>query len=642
MLTPTYLDHVPDDLVRLYEQAEDDILSDMASRISTTNLYIPATQWQERKLQELGLCHSDIVKRLSAMTGKSDKELETIIEQSGAESLRNDLDLYKAAGVATKGVSSAPFVQDALKAGLDKTGGLFQNLTSTTADTATKQFENALDRAYMQTSSGAFSPGQAITNAIKDLSRQGVGAITYPSGHVDNMDVAVRRAVVTGVNQTSAALSDKLADELGCDLVEVTAHAGARPDHAIWQGKVYSRSGKTPGYRKLSEATGYGTGAGLCGWNCRHSFFPYYEGTSRAYTQTMLSDYNKKTVQYNGRTLSEYDATQQQRHIERNIRRWKREYQAMSAAGLPTEQAASKIAQWNKRQADFLKQTGLKAQYDRTSVSGFTRAKAMKAAGEARKAAKTTLQTSKPQSKIKTATLEKFLGKTHADAIGSIVSTAPSNIVALWSTLESSINVINSAYTGGAHYSPLGRGININIASDALGKTWAPAYETTLHELGHLFDYTGNAKAGGMPLRAASEMHSSGLLGITIKDEAAGHVKTVWDRLKAEAVSNGLKPSTVKKGTAYAELAKELRALSSKERADISDMFEGATSAKVSAGFGHGGAYWKNRDNGKEAFAEMFSATACNPESLASIKRYFPKSYKVFEEIVEAITKGTI
>lgn len=365
MLTPEYLDHVPDTVVAYYEQAETDILCDMAERISAMDYYIPSVQWQERKLQEMGLCHDEIMARLSAITGKTTRELERILEAAGAEALRADMDVYRSAGYKLGAVTASPFFKATIRAGLIKTSGLFKNLTRTTANTATRQFENALDRAYMQVHTGAFSPQRAVEIAVQDLSRQGVGAITYPSGHTDKVDVAVRRAVVTGVNQTSAILQDELAAELGCDLVEVSAHFGARPTHAEWQGQVYSRSGKTPGYDHFADATGYGTGDGLCGWGCRHNFFPYIEGTPRTYTQKDLEERANKTVTYNGRELTEYDATQQQRYIERQTRRWGREVEAMRAAGLDPSRANAKVREWKARNADFCSQTGLKRQYGR-------------------------------------------------------------------------------------------------------------------------------------------------------------------------------------------------------------------------------------------------------------------------------------
>lgn len=153
-----------------------------------------------------------------------------------------------------------------MQAGYEKTSGTFRNLTLTTARTAAHQFEQALDRAYMQITLGGMDYNTAIRNTIKQLSAEGVGAIRYPTGRTDTIEVAVRRAVVTGVNQTALRLQDARADEMGADLVEVSAHAGARPSHAQWQGGIYSRSGKSKKYPDFVKTTGYGTGSRLGRW----------------------------------------------------------------------------------------------------------------------------------------------------------------------------------------------------------------------------------------------------------------------------------------------------------------------------------------------------------------------------------------
>lgn len=173
------------------------------------------------------------------------------------------------------------------------------------------------------------------------------------------------------------------ADELGSDLVEVTAHAGARPSHAVWQGQIYSRSGKSRSYPDFVQATGYGTGAGLGGWNCRHSFYPYFEGTSRTYSKELLDSYQAQNYTYNGRKMTEYEASQMQRGIERQIRRWKRENAAMQAAGLDSTESAVKLRTWQEKQKDFLRQTGLKRQTAREQVNGWSRKNAAQASGQA-------------------------------------------------------------------------------------------------------------------------------------------------------------------------------------------------------------------------------------------------------------------
>lgn len=365
MLEPEYLQSVPDTLVDLYAQAETDILADMARRISGFDLYIPSADFQRRKLEELGMARSEIVAQLSRLAGKSRKELERLMGQAGAKALEADETIYRAAGLAAGPLKASPEVQKVLAAGLKKTNGLFTNLTKTTARTATRQFERALDRAYMRVTSGAFSPAVAIKGAVKELAGAGIGAVTCPSGHTDTVEVAVRRAVITGVNQTCLQMQEVRAEELGVDLVETTAHAGARPSHAEWQGQIFSRSGKSSKYPDFVQSTGYGTGAGLGGWNCSHSFFPYIEGLPRAYSDKQLSDYQAKDYTYNGEKMTKYEALQKQRELERNIRRWKRENLTMKAAGQDTAESSAKLTQWRRAKKDFLEQTGLKDQSER-------------------------------------------------------------------------------------------------------------------------------------------------------------------------------------------------------------------------------------------------------------------------------------
>ena len=385
MLTPEYLQRLPDSVVELYAQAEADILADMARRINGFDMFIPSAQYQMERLEEMGALRKDIVSELSRLTGKSRKEIAAIMREAGVETLAADEKIYQAAGLVGKSELS-PAVQEVLNAGLQKTNGLFRNLTRTTANTATRQFENALDRAYMQVTSGAFDYNTAVRSAIKSLAKQGVGAITYPSGHIDTLEVAVRRALVTGVNQTCLKMQEARADELGCDLVETTAHSGARPSHAEWQGQVFSRSGKSRKYPDFVKTTGYGTGEGLGGWNCSHSFYPFFEGLPRTYSDSLLDSYKAKGYEYNGKKMTEYEALQTQRGIERNLRRWKRENIAMKAAGQDTTESAVKIAQWQATQKDFLAQTGLKRQRDREQIAGWTRKTAAQASGSARSA----------------------------------------------------------------------------------------------------------------------------------------------------------------------------------------------------------------------------------------------------------------
>lgn len=370
MLTPEYLEDLPEEILRLFYDAEQEILADMARRVSTYDYWIPAAEYQRQKLREAGVLQEDILKSLSGLTGRSEAELKRLMQEAGTKALQSDTAVYEAAGMTVPKIADSEPLRAILNAGYKATEKTMRNICKTTARTATMQFENALDLAWLKVQSGAFDTDSAVRSAIKELSERGIQSIRYPSGRADSIEVAVRRAVVTGVNQTAGQLQEELADELGCDLVEVSAHAGARPEHAAWQGKVYSRSGNDPKYPPFRQSTGYGTGAGLCGWNCRHTFGPYIEGSPPVWSEEQLAELNAPKYDYNGKKLTEYEASQQQRYNERQIRRWKREEASMKAAGLDSSETAAKVKEWQERQQEFLAQTGFKRQYAREITVG--------------------------------------------------------------------------------------------------------------------------------------------------------------------------------------------------------------------------------------------------------------------------------
>lgn len=373
MLTFRQLDDLPDAVLDIITATEREIINDMARRIAKVGAVTETAQWQLSRLEAVGAERDYILRHLNRALDMSEQQLIRLFDEAATRTLATDDAIYRAAGYNPQPLADNAYMQQLIRAGLVKTLTEYRNLTLTTAATATQQFENALDLAYHKVTSGGFSYQQAIRDGIRTLTIKGIAAIQYPTGWVDYLDVAFRRATLTGVNQTAAEVQLRRMDEMGTDLVETTAHHGARtspgpgPDnHAWWQGRWFSRSRKPSKYPDFYEQTGYGTGPGLCGWNCRHSFFPVIEGLSdRAYSIDQLRQLNARTVTYDGKEMSLYDATQQQRYIERQIRRWKRESSALDAAGVDNAAAKGKVREWQAVQRDFIDQTGLQRDYFR-------------------------------------------------------------------------------------------------------------------------------------------------------------------------------------------------------------------------------------------------------------------------------------
>lgn len=367
MLTPEYLERCPDRMVDLWAQAERDILADMARKINSYDYFSSASEWQAKKLKEMGLMNDEILSRLSKMTGRTVDELKRLLNEAGITALQADDAAYRKAGHMPGPIKDNQALVNVMDASLKKTANTMTNLTRTTARQASQQFVEMLDRVYMQVVTGGMSPDAAIRQAIRQLAKEGLRAVRYGT-RVDHIDVAVRRAVRTAISQTAGILQETRADEFGADLVEVSAHSGARPSHAEWQGKVFSRSGKSKKYPPFAETTGYGTVGGLCGVNCRHSFYPFFEDSEPLYTEKELAEMNAKKYRWNGEELTEYEATQKQRYHERQIRAWKRERAMLKAVGESTGIADEKIALWEERQDAFIKATGLKRHYDAEKV----------------------------------------------------------------------------------------------------------------------------------------------------------------------------------------------------------------------------------------------------------------------------------
>lgn len=250
-----------------------------------------------------------------------------------------------------------------------------------------KAYQGALDAAELKVMSGAISYNEAISDAVRELAESGLKVVEYESGHHDQIDVAVRRAIMSGVNAINQKYREQSMDYLETDLVETTAHIGARNtgkgyfNHESWQGFVYhwkkygnQHKGKYPDFE---DVCGIGEGGGIGGWNCRHSYWPYIDGVSeptysKKELESMKADNHK--FEFEGKIYNGYTATQKQRSIERSIREWKRLKISYENAGLEIQATAAKSRLYKREKGlyweyrAFSKAAGLPEQRDRIKV----------------------------------------------------------------------------------------------------------------------------------------------------------------------------------------------------------------------------------------------------------------------------------
>jgi hypothetical protein len=347
MLTSRYLQNCSAPAVRLYGDLQTRIQEDIARRIAKTNYASEASEWQVQKLRELGASRAEINAAIGQTNRKAKKELANLFQDSASDSLKVSARLAKQAGVkpsllpSVKDEGLAAITADAAKV----TNGTLSGLTGTMAKDATRKLNKYLDAAYMDVASGAFTTEEAVKKAVERFAKDGVEAFEYSSGRKIAVEGAVRAAVRTGVQQMTGRLTLAAAKKVGIKKFRVTSHADSRPEHALWQGEVYTE-------RELSTVCGYGDPAGLKGVNCRHDFYLYDD------------DINEPPEAQDEVDPEVYEAEQRQRYNERMIREWKREAQTLKAAGEDATLAERKVRDWQEKQRDHLADTKTKTGVD--------------------------------------------------------------------------------------------------------------------------------------------------------------------------------------------------------------------------------------------------------------------------------------
>lgn len=384
MLTPEQLAHCADDMIWLYSRLENDIIRDITRRIVKTGIITDTAHFQLGVLQEAGALYSDITQEISKQSGVAETTLKQLFEDSAVKAMEYDSLIYKDYGLEPHTLRMSPSALQVLEAGYIKTNGNLANLTQTTANTSQWKFIDACSLAELKVTTGGYSYQTAVWEAIQSVAKDGL-EVEYPSGHRDKLEVAVRRNVITGIGQTTGKICLGYAHEMGCDLMEITAHSGARPSHAAWQGQIVSLSGENDEYLTLSDI-GYGTGDGFKGWNCRHDWFPYFEGTTRMYPEETLAKMNAKDIEFPDGTMHTlYEAEQMQRKYERAVRQSRRELCAADEVMKTAEKGSelyrkaaekydhctAKAKYYEREMKNFCDKTGLRVDGSRTRTYGY-------------------------------------------------------------------------------------------------------------------------------------------------------------------------------------------------------------------------------------------------------------------------------
>ncbi|MDE7230800.1 MAG: hypothetical protein K2N56_10010 [Oscillospiraceae bacterium] len=387
MLTPKQLQNLPKPLTDIYSELSDFVLQDIAMRIAGAAKITDTAEYQMYRARALGMSTDAIKKEIARINGVAETKIEELIREAAERSDEFDRKMLGVNGDVS--LADNTQLQKIMAAQIEQTRGLCTNLTGTlgfaqrTADgrmvygSATDFLRKQMDMAQMKVMTGVCDYNTAVRQACFALADSGLRTVYYASGRSDRIEVAVRRALMTSVSQLTQKISEQNAAEFGADGWEISAHVGARPSHAVYQGRQYPNSQ----YETIVLPL-------ITDYNCRHSAYPvFYNVTKPAYTDDELKALDPPPFTYEGRQYTAYEAQQQMRKMERAMRRQKDLCVVADAAGdKDTFTAASiKLRQQKNTYEEFCKAAGTYTEYERTFVSGYNRQLAAKTGAVTRK-----------------------------------------------------------------------------------------------------------------------------------------------------------------------------------------------------------------------------------------------------------------
>lgn len=383
MYTPSELERMPVEIERIMSELEIRIMEDIVRRIKINDEITRSADWQIYRLVQMGKSTKEIQKYIQEALKLTDDEIKKLYEDVIESGYARDEALYEKVGVEFAPFKENAELQQLIRTVIEQTKEEMENITQTLGfaiDLNGKSvftplgeyLQRTLDTATMEVTTGTFDYNTTLKRVVNEMTKSGVRSVDYETGWSNRIEVAARRALMTGVNQVVGKINDQNADALGTDFFEVSWHATARPSHQEWQGRVFSR-------KELVDICGLGTVTGLHGANCYHSYFPFIPGVSvRQWTDEQLDEMNAKENEpkvYKGKEYTTYEATQRQRQLETLMRTQRRKIKLLKAGGADEEGEllTSTKAYYRNLMAQYVsfsKHMGLRQQRERIYMDG--------------------------------------------------------------------------------------------------------------------------------------------------------------------------------------------------------------------------------------------------------------------------------
>jgi hypothetical protein len=386
MFTPSDLERIPIPIEQRMAELELRIMEDIIRRIRINDEVTRGADWQIYRMVQMGQNTEYIQKQIQQALKLTEEEINDLYDGAIQSGYTRDKAIYEKVGAEFIPFKDNKELQQLIQAVISQTKSEMENITRTLGfaiDMNGKSvftpmgeyLQRLLDTAVLEVASGTFDYNSTLKKVVSEMIKSGVRSVDYETGWSNRIEVAARRALMTGITQVTNHINDRNAEELGTDKFEVSWHSTARPSHAEWQGRVYTK-------KQLVDICGLGSVTGLMGANCYHSYYPFIEGVSeRQYTDEQLDEMNKsenKPKKYLDKEYTAYEATQRQRELETLMRAQRRKIKLFKSGGVDEDSelivnAKIQYQDTMRKYKLFSKFMGLPQQMERVYMDGLKR-----------------------------------------------------------------------------------------------------------------------------------------------------------------------------------------------------------------------------------------------------------------------------
>lgn len=613
-----YKEKLAGKIARHYADLENRIMTDIVQRIKKTGEISSTVDWRINRLLILGYSSEDIEKTVKEMLGVSYQEMHELYNKViDLEYVRNR-DIYEQINAEFIPYEKNKQLQQITESLIRQTKGELENITRSLGlylDYGNRKkvftplaqvYQKYLDEACMDIVSGTFDYNSVLKRVVTQLTNSGLRTIDYASGYSSRVDVAARRAVMTGVSQLSGHIADMTAEELGTEYFEVEYHMGARPTHSVWQGRVWSKV-------ELVTVCGLGTVTGLLGANCYHSYFPFFPGISkRNWSDEWLEEQNRKEntpKEFHGKEYTAYEATQRQRKMETAMRAQREKIALLKEGGADEQEimlAKCKYQGQLGEYAQFSKKMGLPEQMDRVYIDG--------------------------RGRVTSAKRFRILKDANLNIFDKFVDRNSKNIdLKAYSQLPSSLR---NSFENGLKKSH-------RLVRDALKTVYKDAKYYTTN--GRTAEYIQGLKYVGVKKNKPPGSMAHELMHYLDDKYKLSNKKNMLDGFIADSQKTNILADPVKYIKDNYPRVQFNKSLSGEEVIvgcdGLSDIIDALTKGKKNLGTGHGVIYWQTKGTDrKEIFAQCGKIYYNNDKlTMQILQEIFPKGTFRFEKIMEGL-----